>query len=158
MYTITLTNSGGTAASFDLTDTLGAGLTYVSSSNGGVNAGQTTTWTSLAVPANGSLLVTVTASVDSPVSVTQVSNLAKPTGDPDPSCPSSACVVTPTAPSVTVTKALTSEDGSQAGIAEAGETLVYTITLTNGGGTAASFDLTDTLGAGLTYVSSAAAA
>ncbi|MEZ5438984.1 MAG: hypothetical protein R3F12_11630 [Lysobacteraceae bacterium] len=61
VYTITLTNSGGTAASFDLTDTLGAGLTYVSSSNGGVNAGQTTTWTSLAVPANGSLLVTVTA-------------------------------------------------------------------------------------------------
>ncbi|MEZ5438979.1 MAG: hypothetical protein R3F12_11605 [Lysobacteraceae bacterium] len=47
-----------------------------------MNAGQTTTWTSLAVPANGSLLVTVTASVDSPVSVTQVSNLAKPTGDP----------------------------------------------------------------------------
>ncbi|MEZ5438981.1 MAG: hypothetical protein R3F12_11615 [Lysobacteraceae bacterium] len=46
-----------------------------------MNAGQTTTWTSLAVPANGSLLVTVTASVDSPVSVTQVSNLAKPTGD-----------------------------------------------------------------------------
>ncbi|MEZ5438980.1 MAG: hypothetical protein R3F12_11610 [Lysobacteraceae bacterium] len=29
----------------------------------------------------------------------EVSNLAKPTGDPDPSCPSSACVVTPTAPS-----------------------------------------------------------
>ncbi|MEZ5438989.1 MAG: hypothetical protein R3F12_11655 [Lysobacteraceae bacterium] len=43
------------------TDTLSAGLTYVSSSNGGVNAGQTTTWTGLVVPASGSLAVTVTA-------------------------------------------------------------------------------------------------
>ncbi|MEZ5438978.1 MAG: hypothetical protein R3F12_11600 [Lysobacteraceae bacterium] len=102
----------------DLTDTLGAGLTYVSSSNGGVNAGQTTTWTSLAVPANGSLLVTVTASVDSPVSVTQVSNLAKPRaiqasceqrvrGDADGAVGDGD-------------EGADSEDGSQAGIAEAG--------------------------------------
>ncbi|MBL0165420.1 MAG: DUF11 domain-containing protein [Xanthomonadales bacterium] len=154
VYTITLTNSGGTAASYDLTDTLGAGLTYVSSSPSGTNVGQTTTWTSLAVPANGTLAVTVTASVDTPVTVSAVTNLAKPSGTPDPSCPSATCVVTPTPANVTVAKALTSESGSQAGIAEGGETLVYTITLTNSGGTAASYDLTDTLGAGLTYVSS----
>ncbi|MBL0165411.1 MAG: DUF11 domain-containing protein [Xanthomonadales bacterium] len=55
-------------------------------------------------------------------------------------------MVTPTPANVTVAKALTSESGSQAGIAEGGETLVYTITLTNSGGTAASYDLTDTLG------------
>ncbi|MBL0165403.1 MAG: DUF11 domain-containing protein [Xanthomonadales bacterium] len=83
VYTITLTNSGGTAASYDLTDTLGAGLTYVSSSPSGTNVGQTTTWTSLAVPANGTLAVTVTASVDTPVTVSAVTNLAKPSGTPD---------------------------------------------------------------------------
>ncbi|WP_371282351.1 beta strand repeat-containing protein [Dokdonella sp.] len=105
VYTITLTNSGGSAASYDLTDTLSAGLTYVTSNPLGANAGQTTTWTSLAVPAGGMLDVTVTATVDSPITVTEVSNLAKPTGDPDPACPSTTCVVTPTPnPNITASK------------------------------------------------------
>ena len=54
-YTITLSNAGGTDAMFDLTDTLGTGLTYVTSSPLGSNAGATTTWTGLVVPAGGSL-------------------------------------------------------------------------------------------------------
>ncbi|WP_363798327.1 OmpA family protein [Lysobacter firmicutimachus] len=153
-YTITLSNSGGTAASYDLSDTLSAGLTYVSSTPGGSNAGQTTTWTALSVPANGTLQVTVVATVNTPIASADVRNLTKRTGDPDPACPSSTCVVTPTAGAVTLAKALTSESGTQAGIAEAGETLTYTITLSNSGGTAASYDLSDTLSAGLTYVSS----
>ncbi|MEZ5438995.1 MAG: hypothetical protein R3F12_11690 [Lysobacteraceae bacterium] len=62
------------------------------SSSNGVNAGQTTTWTGLVVPASGSLAVTVTASVSLASAGASVTNLAKPTGDPDPSCPSATCV------------------------------------------------------------------
>ena len=155
-YHITLSNSGGTAVTnYNLTDTLSAGLIYVSSSNAGVNAGQTTNWTNLTVPANGSLIVSVVSSVASPITTANVTNLAKPTGTPDPNCPSAGCVTTPTAGNVTLVKSLVSESGSQPGFAEAGETLTYRITLTNTGGSAiANYALTDTLSAGLSYVSS----
>ncbi|MEZ5438987.1 MAG: hypothetical protein R3F12_11645 [Lysobacteraceae bacterium] len=68
-----------------------------------------------------------------------MTNLAKPTGDPDPSCPSATCVVTPTPAAVTVANA-DRESITSDGIAEDGEQLTYTITLTNSGGTDASFD------------------
>ncbi|MEZ5438993.1 MAG: hypothetical protein R3F12_11680 [Lysobacteraceae bacterium] len=55
-------------------------------------------------------------------------------------------------------KTLTSESITSDGIAEDGEQLTYTITLTNSGGTDASFDLTDTLSAGLTTCRRATAA
>ncbi|MGV3728596.1 isopeptide-forming domain-containing fimbrial protein [Hydrogenophaga sp.] len=123
-YTITLSNPSATAVSnFNLTDTLSAGLTYVSSSAGGVNAGQTTTWTTLSIPANGTSTVTVTASVNAPISTASVSNLAKPTGQPDPACPSTACVVTPTTSTVTVAKSSAPANGSTV---LAGQTLSYT--------------------------------
>jgi len=134
-YTITLSNAtAAPVTGYALTDTLDAGLTYVSASLGGVNAGQTTNWSSLTIPANGSLQVNLLASVNAPVAVANLRNLAKPTGGADPACPSQACVVTPTAAQVTPTKQLTSESGTRAGVAEAGETLTYTITLVNSGG------------------------
>ena len=83
------------------TKLLSAGLSYLSASNGGVNAGQLTTWTALTVPANGTLAVTVAARVNTPIATASVSNLAKPPGQPDPACPSAACVLTPTAAYVT---------------------------------------------------------
>ena len=155
-YTITISNPSTVAVSgYALTETLSGGLSYVSSSNGGVNSGQSTNWTGLTIPASGSLAVTVVASVNSPIATASVSNLAKPTGTPDPSCPSAACVVTPTAAQLVLTKALTGESGSQPGLAEAGELLTYTLTLTNSGGApVTSYALTDVLGAGLSYVSS----
>ncbi|MET3377579.1 putative repeat protein (TIGR01451 family), partial [Variovorax boronicumulans] len=135
-YTITLTNSGGRLTNYSATDVLGAGLVYVSSSNGGVNAGQTTTWTNLDVPAGGSLALTLVARVTTPVTTASVRNIAKTTGDPDPTCPSIGCVEVPTAAHVTPLKLLSSESGTRPGLAEYGETLTYTITLTNSGGTA----------------------
>ncbi|BEP66829.1 hypothetical protein GmRootV35_13430 [Variovorax sp. V35] len=155
-YTITLANPSTVAVTgYALTDTLSAGLTYVSSTNGGVNAGQSTTWTGLTIPASGSLVVTVRAIVSTPLTGATVRNIAKPTGTPDPSCPSAGCVETPTSANVTLVKTLSAESGAQAGIAEPGEMLTYSITLTNAGGTAVSnYNLSDTLSLGLAYVSS----
>lgn len=152
-WRVTLANAGGSAASFDLTDTLSAGLAFVSASDGGTNAGATTTWTALAVPAGGSRSVTISATVLAPITTQTVSNLAKPTGAADPACPGAACLVTPTAAVVTLVKTLVGESGSQPGIAEPGEQLSYALTLTNTGGSPASYDLVDRLGAGLAFVS-----
>jgi len=51
-WTLEVRNSGqGTIANVVVTDLLGAGMAYVSSSPAGANSGQTTTWTSAQVPA-----------------------------------------------------------------------------------------------------------
>ena len=54
-YTITLANSGGAVTGFGVTDPLDPNLVFVSADNGGVYAGNSVTWSNLAIPANGSL-------------------------------------------------------------------------------------------------------
>lgn len=149
-YTITLANQTlAPVPNFPLTDTLGAGLTFVSTDNGGVNAGQTTTWAGLTIPASGSLVVTVRATVNAPITGPSVRNIAKRTGEPDPVCPGIACVVTPTASAVTVAKSVDPVAGSSV---VAGQLLSYTLTATvTGGATTAPTVLTDTLGPNLTF-------
>ena len=71
--------------------------------------------------------------------MTQIANLVYETGTTPPVCtttPGPQCVITPTPGSLTIAKALTGETGTQTGIAEAGEDLTYTTTLSNTGGTA----------------------
>src|SRR5690606_10026448 len=64
------------------------------------------------------------------------------------------CVITPTPGQVTIAKALASESGSAAGIAEPGERLTYTITLSNSGGSAGSgYGVTDQLDPNTVFVS-----
>jgi len=137
-YTITVANSGGAeVANYALVDVLGPGLSFVSASHGGAASGQTTTWTGLTIPANGSLSVELVARVNRPVDSDSVRNLARAANEPDPSCPGIACVEIPTAAYVTPQKLLTGEAGGvEPGLAEFGETLNYTIALTNTGGTA----------------------
>ncbi|MDB5894241.1 MAG: hypothetical protein JWQ88_1772, partial [Rhodoferax sp.] len=149
-YTITIGNTSGSAVSnYALTDTLGTGLSYSNSSSGGVNSGQSVTWTGLTVPANGSLQVSVVAKVLSPITTASISNLAKTTGNADPACPSAACVVIPTATTVTVAKVSSPANGTTV---LAGQALTYTLTATvTGAATAAPTVLTDTLGSGQTF-------
>ncbi|NCT68509.1 MAG: DUF11 domain-containing protein [Rhodanobacteraceae bacterium] len=68
-------------------------------------------------------------------------NLAEASGQPAVggvvSGSGASAVVIPTAANVVVAKALTGESGSRPGIAEPGETLTYTLTLSNSGGAAA---------------------
>ncbi|MDP9912564.1 putative repeat protein (TIGR01451 family)/fimbrial isopeptide formation D2 family protein, partial [Variovorax boronicumulans] len=149
-YTITITNTSGTAVTgYALSDVLSAGLTFVSADNGGVASGQTINWTGLTVPAGASLQVVVKATVNTPVTTADVRNLAKKTGDVDPTCPGTACVVTPTAGTVTVAKTANPVSGSTV---VAGQTISYTLTATvSGGATTAATVLSDTLGTGLSF-------
>ena len=137
---MTLTNSGGSDfTGFDFTENVPAGatLTGVSGASGFVApvAGAGSVGLSVAtVPANGTATVTVTFKVDDPIAggISEIANVISG-GDIDPGC--LTCTVTvPTSAKVTVDKQLTGESGSQAGIAEPGEVLTYTITLTNAGG------------------------
>ena len=104
-------------------------------------------------------MLTVVTNVNTPIAagVTQIANLVYETGTTPPVCtttPGPQCVITPTAGTVTIAKALTGETGTQTGIAEAGEDLTYTITLSNTGGTAVTgYGVTDPLDANTTFVS-----
>ncbi|MDO8342678.1 MAG: isopeptide-forming domain-containing fimbrial protein [Cellvibrio sp.] len=77
-YTISYSNYGGASASnVVITDTLPAGLTYASSTGGGVNASGTVTWTIGTVTAGASGSVTVTATAANPFTASNpASNVA----------------------------------------------------------------------------------
>ncbi|MCQ4165353.1 DUF7507 domain-containing protein [Tahibacter harae] len=160
-YAITLSNSGGSAVNgFAVSDPLDANVVFVSADNGGALAGSTVNWTNLSIPAGGSLVLNVVVRVADPLpaGVSQVINLAHETGTTPPDCSSTplppVCVVTPTEASVAVSKALSGEDGSQAGIVEPGETLTYTITLSNNGGSVANnVGISDRIDSNTTFVS-----
>jgi uncharacterized repeat protein (TIGR01451 family) len=160
-YAIVLTNSGGSAASaVGLTDALDPNTTFVSADNGGAASGGSVTWSGLVVPAGGSLTLTVVVTVDDPLpaGVTQVVNLAYQSGQTPPDCsafPQPAnCAQLPTSGAVDITKRLSGESGSVAGIAEPGETLTYTITLANSGGSAVTgYAITDPLDPNVSFVS-----
>ena len=73
------------------------------------------------------------------MTTTSIENLVIENGTVPPTCTAAdsndtRCVSTPAEESITITKVLSAEDGSITGVVEAGETLVYTITLTNNGG------------------------
>ncbi len=158
-YSIKLSNSGGSdVTGYGVTDSLDLHTTYVSSTNAGSYSAGKVTWTGLVVPASSSLTLTVVVTVDSviPAGVTRIANLVYQTGATPPTCPPAGpqCVVTPTAGKVSIVKALAGENGGVAGVAEPGEQLTYTITLSNGGGSAVSgYGVTDKLDANTTFVS-----
>ncbi|MCK9539463.1 DUF7507 domain-containing protein, partial [Dokdonella sp.] len=139
-YTITLANSGGVVATgVGVTDQLDPNTQFVSADLGGSHVAGVVSWSALTVPAGGSLALTVVVDVVDPIpqGVTRIANLAYLDGSTPPACPpvGPQCVVTPTAPDVTVTKALSAESIVADGVAEPGEELTYTLTVRNYGGT-----------------------
>lgn len=158
-YTITLANAGGAdALNFGVIDRLDPNVAFANANNGGSLVGGNVVWSGLTVPAGGNLTLVVTVNVADPIpaGVTGIANVAYQTGTTPPNCPpiGAQCVETPTLGVVAMAKALIAESGSQAGIAEPGETLTYTITLTNTGGTVVSgFGVTDPLDANVDFLS-----
>jgi uncharacterized repeat protein (TIGR01451 family) len=162
-YTITLANNGGTAfTNYDFVENVPNGATLTSVTGTGVTACATPVVgagpcnvTVASVPANASTTVTVVFTVADPLpaGTTSIVNLVNG-GDTVCTAPNVCTVTTPTAPRVTLVKSLTSESGSQAGVAEPGETLTYTITLANNGGTAfANYDFVENVPNGATLSS-----
>ncbi|MBO9664654.1 hypothetical protein [Dokdonella sp.] len=158
-YTITLSNTGGSdATGYGVTDALDPNTGFVSADNGGVHAAGVVTWSNLTVPANGSLVLTVVVQVADPLpaGVEQIANVAYETGTTPPTCPPAGgqCVVIPTEGAVVIAKTLSGESGSLGGVAEPGEQLTYTITLTNTGGSAVSgYAVSDRLDPNTLFVS-----
>jgi uncharacterized repeat protein (TIGR01451 family)/fimbrial isopeptide formation D2 family protein len=161
-YTITLTNTGGVdATGYNLSDAIPANTIFAAATDGGALNGANVNWTNLTVPKQvgatpGTKTVTVVFHVANPIpaGVTSIANIAYQTGTTPPTCPDPACVTTPTAGGVTLAKALTGESGAVTGVAEPGENLTYTITLTNTGGSdETGYALSDALPANTTFVS-----
>jgi uncharacterized repeat protein (TIGR01451 family) len=163
-YNVNFFNAGpGVATNVVITDTIQPGLTYVSSTNGGVyNTGtKTVTWTIAGTVANqaaGQRSVTVkvdgsqmcatipnTASI-SATNDTNASNNTSPVVNVMTLCP-------PLDPDVTVEKTVSSVQGTYL----PGNEVLYTITYKNVGvGTATNVEVTDNLPAELTYVAGSA--
>ncbi len=169
-YQITLTNTGSSAATgYDVTDQLDPNTSFVSATNGGAHAAGVITWTGLTVPAQvgatpGTLVLTVAVTVNTPIpsGVTRIVNQAMPTGTAPPTCSATptpaGCAIVPTPSNVRLVKVLSGENGDRPGLAEPGETLTYTITLTDlGGGGFPNYAFVENvpLGATLTAVSGA---
>ena len=150
VYTISVTNFGpSSASSVTVTDTLPAGVTFVSASGGGVNNSGVASW-SLGTLANGQVSnVTVTVTAPASGSLTNVATVSSPTGDPN-----STNNVTP--PVITTVTAVADIGIGKSALASvsASSNLVYTISVTNfGPSSASSVTVTDTLPAGVTFVS-----
>jgi uncharacterized repeat protein (TIGR01451 family) len=158
-YTITLTNSGGSEVTdYSLLDPLDSNTTFVSASDGGASSGGMVTWSGLALPAGGSLSLTVVVTVNDPLprGVMQIGNLAYQEGSVPPDCTAvprpASCTSIPTPGVVSIAKSVV--DANDNGFAEPGEQLIYTIELTNAGGTdVTGYGVTDPLDGNTMFVS-----
>ena len=140
-YTVTLHNDGETPALYNLVDNLDLNLTYVAGSASGAVAGMEPVsvsplqWDGIVIPPLG----TATVSYQTKVAIPLPPGTASITN-----CIGSVCSETIAAGTVSVSKSLIAESGgSQADLAEPGETLTYEVTLTNEGQAPAMFDLGD---------------
>jgi uncharacterized repeat protein (TIGR01451 family) len=150
VYTISVTNFGPSSASgVVVTDTLPAGVSFISASGGGANNAGTVTWT-LGNLINGQVSnVTVTVTAPTSGSLTNVASVSTPTGDPNLTNNTSVPVITTVTP---VADVGIGKSGPASVLATSN--VVYTISVTNFGPSSASgVVVTDSLPAGVTFVS-----
>jgi uncharacterized repeat protein (TIGR01451 family) len=150
IYTMVVRNLGpGNATNVQISDELPNTLTFVSASSGGTfNAtNRLITWSFPAIPANGTVSVTVTATVNTN---TPVTNTARIIGldqtDSNPNNNQSSQTIPAEEADLSVRKTVDSPN------AEPGDQITYTVTVSNAGPDAATnVELTDRLPAGLTF-------
>ena len=139
-YKITLTNSGNAAGTGTVTDEIPEGTSLVAGSitGDGVESNGTITW-NVVVPANDEVSVSFKVTVDATTStgeaVKEVTNTAVVDGENTPP------VITPVAN-------ITGKKEADKTEAKVGDTLIYTITLTNSGNAAGTVTVTDEIPAG----------
>ncbi|WP_159586537.1 DUF6923 family protein [Chelativorans xinjiangense] len=145
-YQITLSNYGGARDSYAIQDLLDDSTVFASADNGGAHTGGNpgggvVDWTGLSVPAHdgsapGMLVLTVAATVVDPLpeGTTEIANIIKEPGDPDPECPSDDCAVVPSqVTGLELIKTGAYEDTDENGFANPGDTIRYRFTVTNTG-------------------------
>ncbi|MSU57437.1 MAG: tandem-95 repeat protein [Pedosphaera sp.] len=150
-YTITITNFGPSlATSLSVTDSLPAGVTFVSATPTATVNGSEVVWSlaSLAANTGTNLTLTVTAPVAA-ASLTNFATVGGPVSDPNPTNNTSTPVTTGVTPSADVVVAKTAPAN-----VNLGENIPYTVSVTNlGPSTASSLSVTDMLPASVTFVS-----
>ncbi|MCE3001944.1 MAG: hypothetical protein LW860_04460 [Xanthomonadaceae bacterium] len=154
-YTIVVFNTGGAnIAPVVITDPIPANTSYVAGSATGPGASfaaNTVTWT---LPAGSTFPVTLSfqVTVANPLPAGVATILNTHTVDGNPGCGTPPCTTTPTPSALSIAKTVADAGGSNT--AEPGENLVYTITVSNSGGTAASnVGVTDAIDPNTAFVS-----
>jgi uncharacterized repeat protein (TIGR01451 family) len=151
VFTLTATNQGpGGAPGVVVTDTLPAGLTYVGNDCGAAFASPTLTWTIGALANLASATCQLTVTVDAGASGTIVNTAAVDGDEFDPQTNNNDDDATLTVKVADLEIQKTVDNAAPT----PGETVVFTLTATNQGPSGATgVAVTDTLPAGLTYVS-----
>ncbi len=150
-YTLSVTNYGPSSASSVLvTDTLPASVTFVSATGSGSNNAGIVTWNLGTLSSNQVTNLTLIVTAPASGSLTNFASVNSPTSDPNPTNNLTPPVVTDVTPLANIALG----KSGPAGITF-GTSFSYTISVTNfGPSTAASLSVTDSLPAGLVFVSS----
>lgn len=150
-YTITVTNSGPAAASNVVaSDVLPTNVVFVSASGGGTTNAGVASWPVGTLAAGGTTNLTLTVTAPAGGTITNVATVTSATADPNPGNNTSIPVGT----TVTSVSDLAVGKSGPAG-SFLGANFSYTITVTNfGPSTATALSVTDSLPAGLVFVSS----
>src|SRR5262249_16997546 len=149
-FTLTLTNQGPNAATnVTVNDLLPAGLTFVSATHTqGTYDSTAGVWAVGTLANTATARLTIIARVDAPVAMTNAAKAMADQFDPDPADNTDDATVTPQRADLAVTKTVDNPNPN------VGDTVTYTITVTNlGPDTATNITLHDTLPTGVRLLS-----
>ncbi len=151
-YTLVVNNAGpSSAAGVTVTDTLPAGVTFVSATPPQASGPNPLTWSlgTLAVGASRTLTVVVTVDPATSGVITNTATVGSPTPDPDPTDNTSTITTT-----VSTLADLSLVKVSNVPTVTIGSNVIYTIIVNNAGpGIATNVSVSDTLPAAVTFVS-----